>query len=62
MMKMMWKRKLEAEAPEAAIFHRIGSGRGNGKSEINEEEAVKITLESEVMKIYCFHPFHYPGI
>ena len=29
----MWKRKLEAEAPEAAIFYESGSG--SGKHEMN---------------------------
>ena len=34
---VMWKRKrkLEAEAPEAAIFHGSGSGSGSGKHEMN---------------------------
>ena len=32
---VMWKQKLEVEAPEAAIFYRSGSGSGSGKHEMN---------------------------
>ena len=32
---VMWKRKLEAEAPEAAIFHGSGRGSGSCKCEMN---------------------------
>ena len=31
----MWKRKLEAEAPEAAIFYGSGSGSESGKRKMN---------------------------
>ena len=50
---VMWKRKrkLEAEAPEAAIFYRSGSGSGSGKHEMNgsvsRSESSKKILEAE---------------
>ena len=37
----MWKRKLEAEAPEAAIFH------GSGKREMNGSGSSKKIFETE---------------
>ena len=49
----MWKRKLEAEAPEAAIFH--GSGSGSGKYKMNGSGSSKKILEAEAIKIYRFH-------
>ena len=40
---VMWKRKLEAEAPEAAIFH----GSGSCKREMNGSGSLKKILEVE---------------
>ena len=42
----MWKRKLEAEAPEAAIFY----GSGSGKHEMNGSGSSKKILEAEAIK------------
>ena len=46
---MMWKRKrkLEVEAPEAAIFY----GSGSGKHEMNESGSSKKILEAEAEAI-----------
>ena len=63
----MWKRKrkLEAEAPEAANFY--GSGSGSGKCEMNGSGSGSgsckkiLEAEAEAIKIYRFHRFHYSG-
>ena len=65
----MWKpkRKLEAEAPEAAIFYGRGSGSGSGKCEMNGSRSGSgsckkiLEAEAEAIKIYRFHRFHYSG-
>ena len=57
----MWKRmrKLEAEAPEVAIFYGSGSGSGSGsgKHEMNGSGngSSKKILEAEAIKTHRFH-------
>ena len=50
----MWKRKLEAEAPEAAIFYRSGSGKhemnGSGTGSGSERSQKILEAEAEAIK------------
>ena len=61
----MWKRKLEAEAPEAAILYGSGSVSGSGKREMNGSGSGSgsskkiLEAEAEAIKINRFHLFHY---
>ena len=49
MLKHKWK--LEAKAPEAAIFHGSGSGRRKHEMNGSESGSSKKILEAEAMKI-----------